>query len=193
GETPKMFVLLGDGYGTLGACIRNLFPQARLYFIDLPKGLLFQLKTMEKIGGENALLSEDKTEIAENNFVVPDAIGKIAEKIDCAINIASMQEMNQQSIATYFKFLRERSSPNSHFYCVNRLRKELPGGEVASFLDYPWNAKDQVFVDGSCPYYTHFYSPRTFKNGPRFLGLRIPFINHFDGPMVHRLVHLEKS
>lgn len=187
---PEIFALIGDGYGTLGACIRKLFPTSRIYFIDLPKGLLFQLKTLETIGGKNALLSDHKEKISENNFVVPDAIGKISENIDCAINIASMQEMNQQSIATYFKFLRERSSSNSHFYCVNRLRKELPGGEVASFADYPWNAKDQIFVDGTCSYYTHFYSPRTFLNGPRFLGLRIPFINYFDGPMMHRLVHL---
>lgn len=188
--TPKTFVLLGDGYGTLGTCIRKLLPTSRLYFVDLPKGLLFQFKTLEKVGGKNALLSEHDTKIADNNFVVPDAIGKISGNIDCAINIASMQEMNQQSIATYFKFLRERSSSNSHFYCVNRLRKELPGGEVASFADYPWNAKDQIFIDGTCSYYTHFYSPRTFKNGPRFLGIRIPFINYFDGPMMHRLVRL---
>jgi len=58
------------------------------------------------------------------------------------------QKMRESSIASYFSFLRKRSAPNSHFYCLNRERKELSGGEVASFLYYPWDRKDRIFLDG---------------------------------------------
>lgn len=102
---------------------------------------------------------------------------RIAEEIDCAISIASMQEMNEVSIAAYFTFLRWRSKPSSRFYCVNRLQKELPGGEVTSFYAYPWREDDEVFMDGPCPYYTHFFAPYTIPNGPRLFGVRVPFIN----------------
>ena len=100
-----------------------------------------------------------------------------------------MQEMNPHSIDSYFKFLRIRSTQSSRFYCVNRLRKELPGGEVPIFTDYPWEKQDEVFIDFRCPYYTHFVGP-TGSKGPRVLRVRVPLINHFDGQIMHRLVHL---
>ena len=102
---------------------------------------------------------------------------------------ASMQEMNEFSIASYFSFLRRRSSPSSRFYCANRLWKQLPGGEIASFNDYPWQEDDEIFFDGPCPYYTHFFARYTLANGPRVLG-RVPFINYCDGIHMHRLVRL---
>ena len=85
-------------------------------------------------------------------FVAPQHAELIPEKIDCAFNIASMGEMSEFSISAYFTFLRRRSSMNSRFYCVNRSEKQLPGGEVTRFADYPWNEDDMVFIDGPCPY-----------------------------------------
>ena len=111
-------------------------------------------------------------------------------RVDCAINIASMQEMNEFSIASYFMFLRRSTTPSSRFYCVNRLRKDLPGGEVTSFKDYPWQEDDEVFIDGPCPYYAHFFGHPMLPKGPRVLGVRVPFVNYFDGIMMHRLARL---
>jgi hypothetical protein len=98
--------------------------------------------------------------------------------------------MNAFTIQAYFAFLRRRSTPRSRFYCVNRLHKQLPGGEVASFLEYPWQENDEVFLDERCPFYTHYLSPSMSPHGPRLFGLRVPFVNYFDGPHRHRLVRL---
>lgn len=89
-----------------------------------------------------SLLRRSESGGADVVFALPQDIEIISDQIDCAVNIASMQEMKPSSIQAYFAFLRKRSGPGSRFYCVNRLHKELPGGEVASFYDYPWRQDD---------------------------------------------------
>lgn len=190
--SPRTFALIGDGYGFLGALIRRYQPGSRMYCIDLPKTLVFQAQTHEMADRRVSLsvLSTDGVAGADVVFVLPQDVERITDDIDCAINIASMQEMNEFSITSYFSFLRRRSAPHSRFYCVNRLRKELPGGEISAFNDYPWHSDDEIFIDGLCPYYTRFFGLPTLPNGPRLLGVRVPCINYFGGVHMHRLVRL---
>lgn len=192
GLSPRTFALIGDGYGFLGALIRRYLTGSRMYCIDLPKTLVFQAKTHEMADRRASLsvLSTDGVGGADVVFVLPQDVERITDDIDCAINIASMQEMNEFSIMSYFSFLRRRSTPRSRFYCVNRLRKELPGGEVSAFNNYPWHSDDEIFIDGICPYYARFFGGHTLPNGPRLLGVRVPCINYFDGVHMHRLVRL---
>jgi hypothetical protein len=188
---PKTFAMIGDGYGFFGALVRKWVPYPTVYCIDLPKMLVFQAHTHELADGAAtmSLLSNNGGQ-ADVVLSMPQDIGLISTHIDCAINIASMQEMTNSSIASYFAFLRQRSTPESRFYCVNRLRKELPGGEVTSFQDYPWQEDDEVFIDGPCPYYTHFLASHTLAKGPKLWGIRVPFVNYFDGIQMHRLERL---
>ena len=66
-----------------------------------------------------SVLSADATDRqVDITFVLPQDIERITDEIDCAINIASMQEMNEFSITSYFTFLRRRSTPRSRFYSV---------------------------------------------------------------------------
>lgn len=192
GLAPQRFAMIGDGYGFLGALIRRVLPGSRIYCIDLPKMLVFQAHTHERADRAARLshLSGPETLEAEVTFVAPDDIDWIPGPIDCAVNIASMQEMTPRSIRAYFTFLRRRASAASRFYCVNRQRKALPGGEVTSFADYPWQDDDERFLDGPCPYYTHLFSATTLSSGPRIFGRRVPFVNYFDGAHLHRLVRL---
>lgn len=192
GLRPRVITIIGDGYGFLGALIRRVRPAVRLYCIDLPKTLVFQVRTHEQADPTARLsrLTAAGDTDADVAFVLPGDAERIPETIDCAINIASMQEMPAASLDAYFRFLRRRSGPSSRFYCVNRQRKELPGGEVTEFRDYPWRSDDEVFMDGPCPYYTHFVSPATLPHGPRILGLRVPGMNYFDGVTWHRLARL---
>jgi hypothetical protein len=192
--SPRTFALIGDGYGFLGALVRRWLPESRVYFIDLPKMLVFQAQPGASRSWRHHVhcLQERGGCKTDTMLVLPQDVGVISDEIDCAINIASMQEMNDFSISSYFTLLRRRSTPRSRFYCVNRLRKELPGGEVTSFKDYPWREDDEVFIDGPCPYYTHFLSRHTLDRGPRVIGVRIPFINDFDGIILQRLVRLAR-
>lgn len=193
GLSPRVFALIGDGHGFLGALIKRHFPESRIYQIDLPKILVFQARTHE-LANSGAMVSlttpEDWSVVKDICFVAPQHVELIPEDIDCAVNMSSMGEMSESSIEAYFKFLRRRSLPGSRFYCVNRLEKELPGGEVTRFYDYPWDRDDNIFTQGQCPYYTHVIAARTSPNGPRVRGIRVPFINYFGGTMIHRLVHL---
>lgn len=190
--SPRTFAMIGDGNGFLGTLIRRAVPQARVYCIDLPKALVFQAFTHKAADGQASMarLGQSAEVGADVVFVLPQEIERVVEAIDCAVNIASMQEMSCGSIAGYFTWLRRRSQGHSRFYCVNREEKALPGGEVARFADYSWRPNDEVFLDGACPYYTHYLSRSMRPHGPALLGLRMPFINYFDGPMKHRLVRL---
>ncbi len=195
---PRTFALIGDGDGFLGALILRCFegPAVRLYNMDLPKVLLFQAETHFKAApgiSLSVLLPGQDNLPAQVTLVHPDCIERVPEKIDCAINLVSMQEMKPSSVQAYFDFLRSRSGSSSRFYCVNRLRNELPGGEVSSFMDYPWSGKDELFLDTPCRYFRHFMDPTTTPNGPRLLGLRVPMVNYFSGRSWERLVHLAET
>ena len=193
--SPTRIALIGDGDGFLGALLAHWRPDAVLYCIDLPKTLVFQADTHVRLHPHRkaTVLSGSLPDAtAETVFVHPDELETIPGEIDCAVNIASMQEMTTAQIARYFTFLRRRSGPDAHFYCVNRLQKELPGGEVTVFDEYPWHPRDEVFLHGRCPYYTHFLSSETRRHGPRVFGVRIPWINFFDGVTLHRLVRLAR-
>lgn len=190
---PKTFALIGDGFGFLSALIRKLRPDAVLFNIDLPKMLVFQARTLEQAdpGASTGVLRPgDAWTKRQITFASPDAIDGIPGPIDCAINIASMQEMHPDSVRGYFEFLRRRSGPGSRFYCLNRVRKEMPGGEISELSHYPWKDSDQVFLDEICPFYRYFLASQTCRQGPMIAGRRLPFVNYFDGPHAHRLVHL---
>jgi len=110
-----------------------------------------------------------------------------------AVNLHSMQEMTDQSISQYFGLLRTVMAVNNLFYCCNRERKELVGGEVIEFDNYPWYENDRILLDEYCPWCRYFFSTARPKNGLKLAGIRIPFINYFDGPIRHRLTVLRKK
>ena len=89
-----------------------------------------------------------------------------------------MQEMNYESIRGYFNFIRANATEDNLFYCCNRERKDLPGGEVIEFLNYPWASEDKHLVDEYCPFVKYAAS------------VKWPFFHRFDGPFVHRLTNL---
>jgi hypothetical protein len=195
GVTPRVVAVIGDGHGFFGALVRAWVQESRLYSVDLPKSLVFQLRTHRRADPSvrAAVLAGgwgDAQQHAQLVLALPPAIEAIPGPIDCAVSMASLQEMTPYSIQGYFRFLRRRSAPASHFYCVNRVRKDLPGGAINRFEDYPWRADDRVFLDGPCPYYTHFLTLGPVAGEPRVWGWRRPLIGRFEGRIVHRLAHL---
>jgi hypothetical protein len=175
---PATIAIIGDGYGMLGALLSRMAPQAQLYAIDLPAGLVAQSLAYAAACAERTSWSSDPARPARFTFVPADQIDAVAAPIDCAVNVASMQEMDLATIGLYFRFLRQRTTAVSHFYCVNRVEKTLPDGTVIRFDRFPWQDNDMVLMDGLCPYYTHYVAARP------------PFIRPFDGPHWHRLATL---
>jgi hypothetical protein len=94
-----------------------------------------------------------------------------------------MQEMSAGVVAHYFD--RLRAAPAQWFYCCNRDRKVMPGGEVSAFLSYPWVPADEHVVDGLCPWHQWYVAP-VRRPGVFPLSLRA----RYDGPHLHRLTRL---
>ncbi len=191
-------IVIGDGYGFLSALIKEIYPDSRILSVDLGRVLLFQAYYCGKAHPDaKHYLVAPSAELAPNqldyDFIYcPPEVLKLVDGIsfDLAINIASMQEMNEETIAFYFDYLRQHLASQNLFYCCNREKKELFGGEVTEFLKYPWSEKDIHLVDNDCPWYTHFIAIYTLKRGPKLLNFRIPFVNYLDGAIRHRLTIL---
>ena len=195
-------VVIGDGYGFLSAMVKTLYPTAMVALVDIGKTLLFQSVYCQRAhpaarheGITSATRAED-VRASEHDFLYCptehlEALRGL--RVDLAISIAAMQEMNAATVARYFRFLRDRLHEEHLFYCCSRARKTLRGGEVAVFDEYPWVPSDRHLVDEPCPWYRYACSFRTTGPGPRVWGLRVPFINYFGGQMRHRLSILATS
>ena len=185
------WVLVGDGFGILSALIKEYQPDAKLFLIDLPKTLVFQSVYVQMMHPSctHALLEDG----VEADFIYAAAPGLPDDRgpFDVFVNVASMQEMTMPVIQGYFDFFRRTGCDDHLFYCCNRVEKRLPGDEVIRFDDYPWNGADVFLIDELCPFHRFFFHVRTLANGPRVAGVRVPFVNAFDGPTRHRLARLK--
>ena len=190
-EDLQRIVMIGDGYGVLGATLAAWRPNAQIVFVDLGRSLLFQAMTGGRVFPEatHALVGrEDPQAVAASRFVYwpADRLDQWQPgPIDLAVNIASMQEMSAATIASYFDLLRR--APTTWFYCCNRDRKMMPGGEVAEFARYPWTPDDRHVVDGPCPWHQWYVAPAKGRTLP------ISLLAPYDGPHSHRFTRLAPS
>lgn len=195
---PLSILIIGDGYGFLAAMAKMVFPEARIVLVDIGRTLFFQalyLQVMYReclhvlVGGE----PQEGTHVssADFSYCPADMLSELREsRYDLAINICSMQEMNNAEIERYFQYIRAHAEPGALFYCCNRESKTLPDGEKIEFESYPWLSTDRYLVDGYPLEYRFWFSTRPQKNGPVFRGLKMPFVDGPDGPVRHRLVQL---
>lgn len=173
---------IGDGYGFLSAVLKSVYPEARITLVDIGKVLFFQAVNLQRIWpGYSHCLVGDKIQQGTDFLYVPaECVDKIkGVKYDLIVNIASMGEMNYDTIGRYFKFMRMNVSDDNLFYCCNRESKSLPGGETIEFLKYPWLDGDRHLVDEYCDFYRYHFS------------VIAPFFHRFDGLFLHRLTNLK--
>jgi hypothetical protein len=195
-STPLRILMIGDGLGILASMFRSVFAESSIVLVDIGKSLLFQTYYCQKAHPTCSHVAIDATE----SWVEADFVYCASEqlhmldtaKFDIAVNIASMQEMNTETIARYFTFLRSHMKSEHLFYCCNREYKEMPGGEVAEFELYPWSPRDRFVVDEQCPWQQYYLSLHQALRGWRVLGLRVPFVNLYDGDTRHRLAVLSR-
>ncbi len=202
GDSPHIMII-GDGFGYLACLLKMFVPKSKIVLIDLGKTLFFQYYYSNKvfpkavfygIRHSDKQLNDQLYDESDFIFCPADSINLLENlDIDVAVNIHSMQEMTYGSIYGYFNLLRKIMRMPGFFYCCNRERKELVGGEVIEFDRYPWNTEDQILLDEYCPWCRYFFSTAKTKNGLNVLGIRIPFVNYFDGPIRHRIVMMENS
>jgi len=190
-------LVIGDGIGMLSSVFKAAYPNSTIVMVDIGKTLMYQAYYVQR-AYPNLVheMADSVTDAAKTDFVYcpTEHLDHLNDfQFDVAVNIASMQEMNAQTIARYFTFLRDHFEDSAMFYCCNRDRKVLVGGEVAEIYNYPWLVNDEFLVDEPCGWNRFFISRRKTPSGPRLLGLRVPFFSHFDGPVSHRLAVLDRT
>jgi len=199
---PLRVVIIGDGYGFLSALIKKELPKARIFLIDLGKTLLFQAHycSLAYPQGGHFLVTDQgpmdggQAEDADFIYCPAEHLSKLdGFRFDLAINIASMQEMNQATVSGYFDFLRGHMERGSLFYCCNREEKIMPDSEISRIMDYPWDEGDTFLVDEICPWSKFYFSRHAARRGVKVLNVRVPFVNLFDGPVRHRLCVLKTT
>jgi SAM-dependent methyltransferase len=184
-------LIVGDGHGILAALIKDRWPESTVTLVDLGRTLLFQTVNCQRAypTRRHALVRSGRSESASGmdaDFVYcpADRLEDLHDQpFDLAVNIASMQEMTPEVVASYFSFLRRRLAPSNLFYCCNRERKVLPGGEVSALAHYPWREGDRTLIDAPCPWHQYFVTPGRKR-------LPVPFVRRYDGVHRHRLVTL---
>jgi len=184
----KNILIIGDGYASLSSLFleENI---SKIFLVNLTKTLLVDLVYIKKHIGETlfnkkvCLIDSKLKNFKDNidNFKIISIEAKNSNlienfPIDIAINVASMQEMNIQSINDYFKRLYLISKKREiYFYCCNRESKKLPDGEVINFKNYPWGNKDRIIIDELCPWHQDYYSKIP------------PFYHNYAGKHRHQL------
>jgi len=190
-KAPERILIIGDGYGVLSALLHTLYPNSRLFLVDLGSVLFFQACHLQRAFPKAAQAITDEKEgfIGVFNFVPADRLETLPlVNFDLAVNVASMQEMAPVAISRYFSLLRERKT--RLFYCCNRLEKRLIGGEINRFMDYPWKPDDEHLIDELCPWHQWFFG-RGSSSLVRLFGIPIPLVHRYDGPHWHRLTRLK--
>lgn len=191
-------VIIGDGYGVLAGLLLETFPKSRVTLIDLGAVLLFQAAGLTKafpdegvslLSGETLIGEESSSRLrlvsAENLAETPLSF----RTLSLAVNIASMQEMNPDTVATYFQLLRKHRV--ELFYCCNRLEKILPDGNISAFFSYPWLPEDEHLVGGPCPWHQWYVGlPVIGAGNLKWGSVAIPFLHRYDGTHWHRLTRL---
>jgi SAM-dependent methyltransferase len=157
----RRVLCIGDGYGYLSGLLLELGACSHVTLVDL--------KPISRI--QEARLATAYPD-ADLTFVAAEDASRIEQSFDLAINIVSFGEMAPDVVEQYFALMRRL--PVQWLYCCNRERKEMPGGEVSVFADYPWDPADDHVVDELCPWHQWF------------LALRPPFRRGYDGPIRHR-------
>jgi hypothetical protein len=177
-QFPKTVCIIGDGYGFLGQLIKSCFPETQIFSVNLGKTLLFDVSYTSKIFNKKSyslLTTNDLSPCDDFNFIEAEEYHLLKElNIELFINIASMQEMNNQTINNYFSFIEQSKHEIKYFYCCNRVSKRLPDGEITEIDKYPWKNWD-VKVNELCPWYQKY--PYAAP----------PFWKSFDGPIKHNI------
>lgn len=189
-------MVIGDGIGMLSSVFKAAFPNSTIILVDIGKSLMYQAYYIQRAYPDCVHeMADSVTDPNQVDFMYCPAedLNDLKNlRLDAAANVHSMQEMNSKTIENYFSFMRAHFNEGGIFYCCNRVHKELVGGEVLNFYEYPWSDQDRFLVDEPCGW-SRFYISRTpTQSNPRMLGIKVPFFNHLDGDVAHRLAILER-
>lgn len=173
---------IGDGRANLISPLLMQNNMKKIISINLPEILIADLDLILKIIDSKYIEIADKKSDLEKFLkdkttrLILIASNKMEilknSNIDLFVNIASFQEMKNETVDEYFKIIK---SNKSFLYCCNRKYKKLVDGEILEFEKYPFGNAKLMFKE-SCPWHNIYYS------------LKLPFFHKYDGEIIHSLV-----
>ncbi len=184
-KKSDLAIVIGDGWGIMSSLLLKANLVKRVININLTKTLLVDMIYIKKAFGEkwflrNSILikcKKDLEKISAKKIIALEASNyQILSyvKKNLVLNLASFQEMDQNIINNYMKFLY-KNSESFYFYLCNREEKMLPDGSVIKFNKYGLCDNDKILIDEYCKWHQDYYS---------FIP---PFIHKFDGLHRHQL------
>lgn len=125
GLTQPKVLEIGGGIGLLSSILKSYFgDRITLFLADLPETLLIQewyLRNCFSNSSVSFKASEKKSDFSMGGFNFINAYTLTSQDIefDIVINMVSMDEMNQETINTYFKYIESNILPNGIFFFQN--------------------------------------------------------------------------
>lgn len=145
---PKTIVEFGGGYGLLAYMLRILFPESKIFIIDIPEIISLQHNFLSQIknesighislGEESDNNSPDEYEF-NINLVECSAASSFKVPTDLAIALASFQEMNKDTVNSYLDWIQNNINESGYFYGYNCNGQDIDG--YISPADMPWDEK----------------------------------------------------
>ena len=143
---------IGPGTGNMASLLHHHFNN-KLFLVDLPKTFFFsftfltQFCPTAKIALPNRLSGKNfDPKDYDIIMLTPQQTSQIQnQSIDLAINIHSMQEMNNETTRSYFELIDRIIKSGGHFFCSNRMEK-IMDGKAIRFLDYPWRSETSTII-----------------------------------------------
>ena len=175
--------VIGDGKINFLSGMLSIYPEAKIYSINLSEVLIHDYLILKKYN----ILNEESICVVEREedlfkpeiklFLIPPDNSEILKnnRIDLFVNFSSFQEMKFSDIENYFDIVK---SNKSYLYTCNRYHKILPAGEVLNFNDYPWGNGYKIFFE-KCEWISKYYS------------FKYPFFYNYDGDHWHCLISYE--
>lgn len=176
---------IGSGTGIQALVFKQLFKKSTYFLVDFPETLALAAVFLGIVFPEAKVLyydewKENKELLKQNGYdfvFVPNyAISQIPENtIHLAINTVSMQEMNYNTIGTYFKELRRVFTGPSLFYQSNR--NKMMDGVLIEVAKYPYIKTDSHLYQGVDEFQLQTIAVRKFFGRyPILRLLRIPVL-----------------
>ena len=174
---PKKIIFIGDGKANFVLGSYKIFPDAKIFSINLAETLLHDYLILKK----NNIILDTEIQVVDSSddleyenkklFLIPANKKNLIknQNIDLFVNIVSFQEMNNEEVNNYFDIIK---SNKSYLYCCNREKKILSNRETLIFREYPWHP-NQSHQSEICPWHQYYYS------------FRYPFIRKYDGTILH--------
>ena len=143
---------IGPGTGNMASLFYHHFNN-KLFLVDLPRTFLFSFAFLAQTCPTAKIALPN--EVADKNFnpegydiimLTPQQTSHIKnQSIDLTVNVHSMQEMNDETIHSYFDLIDRISKLGGIFFCANSMEK-IMDGKPMRFLDYPWRSNTRTLI-----------------------------------------------